>query len=106
MRRRFSRNDRLATATLVLCLGVLSPPARGLRGSGGWQRDGRAPQCWDIDLTRRDDTTIEARMTLLRKSHSGASAVIDRRGDVVAARPFGVPGTLSQAVALGDELIP
>jgi hypothetical protein len=63
----------LAAATLVVGLATASTPAaaertygpaHGLRGSGDWQRDGRAPQRWEIDLTRRDDTAIEGRVTL------------------------------------------
>jgi hypothetical protein len=68
----------LAAGTLALCLATLSPPALAvprleptrvpsvhrLRGSGGWQRGNRATQRWNIDLIRRDDSSIEGRVTL------------------------------------------
>ncbi|MEO8601477.1 MAG: hypothetical protein ABI629_02765 [bacterium] len=67
----------VATATFIIWVGVLSPPfgaaprleptrappARALRSNGGWQRDGRAAQHWDIELTRRDATSVEGRVT-------------------------------------------
>jgi len=70
---------RLAVGTLALGLAVLSPPALAaprlaqthvpeahrLRGSGSWQRGNRTPQRWSIDLTRRDDSSFEGRVTLV-----------------------------------------
>jgi apolipoprotein N-acyltransferase len=57
-----------------------------------------------LEMTRL--RAVETRRWLVRASHSGASAVIDPRGDVVAALPFAVPGTLSQGVGLGEDLTP
>ncbi|MDX2170027.1 MAG: hypothetical protein SF182_23355 [Deltaproteobacteria bacterium] len=66
----------LAATTLLVGLAALSAPAlaertrgtdpapRSLRGNGNWQRDGRTAQRWDIDVTRRDDDSIEGRVTL------------------------------------------
>jgi hypothetical protein len=66
----------LAAATLLVGLATVSAPAlaertrgadptaRSLRGNGAWQREGRGAQRWDIDVTRRDDETIEGRVTL------------------------------------------
>lgn len=71
----------LATAAVLIALGGMSAPAaaerpfaaepstaplRGstLRGSGEWQRGERGAQRWDIEVTYRDETTIEGRVTL------------------------------------------
>ena len=61
----------LAIATLLGGLAAVSTPAPArerppaLRGGGGWESPhGRAPQRWEIDVTRRDDGVIEGRVTL------------------------------------------
>ncbi|MEO8606069.1 MAG: apolipoprotein N-acyltransferase, partial [bacterium] len=57
-----------------------------------------------LELTRL--RAVETRRWLVRASHSGASAVFDPQGDLVAALPFGLPGTLNRPVGLGEARTP
>lgn len=43
---------------------TVTRPAGMLRGAGGWQRDGRAAQRWQIDLIHRADDEVEGTVTL------------------------------------------
>lgn len=57
-----------------------------------------------LEMTRL--RAVETRRSLVRASHSGTSAVVDPRGNVVAALPYGARGTLVRSVELEHELTP
>lgn len=82
MRQSCVRRTSLPLLTLLSGLLSASPPAwarpsvteraaitaRQVRGGGGWRTDGRAASGpvarWDIDVTHRDDDTLEGSVTL------------------------------------------
>ena len=57
-----------------------------------------------LEMTRL--RAVETRRWLVRASHSGISAVVDPRGAIVAALPYGMGGTLVHAVEGGRALTP
>lgn len=57
-----------------------------------------------LEMTRL--RAVETRRWLVRASASGISAVVDPRGAIVAALPYGVSGVLRREVALRDEVTP
>jgi apolipoprotein N-acyltransferase len=69
----------------------------------GWFASPRAA-AQHLEMTRL--RAVETRRWLVRVSHSGASAIIDPTGDVVAALPYAAPGALAAPIAPRDDLTP
>jgi len=68
-----------------------------------WLADTEGPQL-HLQLARL--RAVETRRWLVRASNSGISAVIDPTGEIVAAIPFGEPGTLMHLVTPSVYLTP
>lgn len=69
----------------------------------GWFDDPRAA-AQHLEMTRL--RAVETRRWLVRASNSGASAVIDPFGEVVASLPYGAVGTLPYVVERRDDVTP
>jgi apolipoprotein N-acyltransferase len=69
----------------------------------GWLAGSPGP---DLHLQLARMRAVETRRWLVRASNSGVSAVIDPHGEVVAALPFGEPGTLVVPVSPATAVTP
>jgi apolipoprotein N-acyltransferase len=105
---------RIATApaALTVCVEAVRAGAfnASVRGGAQWLLNltddswfaSGAAAAQHVEMARL--RAVETRRWLVRASHSGASAVFDAQGNLVAALPFGAAGVLSRRIELRSDL--
>jgi len=101
-----------SSAALAVCVEAIRPGAFNdqVRAGAGWLLNltddswfaSRRAAAQHLEMARL--RAVETHRWLVRVSHSGASAIFDARGDLVAALPFGAAGALSHRIAMRRDL--